>query len=124
MPSRILVIQGHPDPDPGRFCRALAAADAEGAEQAGHDGKRLDVANLDFPLLRTKEDVESGAPPQAIRQRQEGRVGAEDLLVVCPLWLGSMPALLKGLFGEVFRPGFGTAGDAARRTWQTLLKGR
>lgn len=124
MPSRILVIQGHPDPDPGRFCRALAAAYAEGAEQAGHEVKRLDVANLDFPLLRTKEDFESCAPPQAIRQAQEAIAWAEHLLIVYPLWLGSMPALLKAFFEQVFRPGFATAGDAASGTWQKLLKGR
>lgn len=44
---RILLIQGHPDPSPRRFCRALAEAYEEGARDAGHDVRLLDVAALE-----------------------------------------------------------------------------
>ena len=37
MPRRILIIVGHPDPEPTRLCRALAAGYAEGARSA--DGR-------------------------------------------------------------------------------------
>jgi putative NADPH-quinone reductase len=124
MPRRVVIIQGHPDPDPSRFCRALAAAYAEGAEQAGHEIRSLDVAELDFPILRTAADFQSGTAPAAIRQAQEAISWAEHLLIVYPLWLGSMPALLKGFLEQVFRPGFATAGDATRGTWQKLLIGK
>lgn len=124
MPTRIVIIQGHPDPDPSRFCRALAAAYAEGAEQAGHEIRRIEVAELDFPILRTAADFLSGTPPAAIRQCQEAIGWAEHLLIIYPLWLGSMPALLKAFLEQVFRPGFATAGDAARGTWQKLLIGK
>jgi putative NADPH-quinone reductase len=124
MPRRIVVIQGHPDPDPGRFCRALAAAYAEAAEQAGHEIRRIEVAELDFPILRTAEDFQSGTAPDVIRQCQEAIGWAEHLLIVYPLWLGSMPALLKAFLEQVFRPGFATAGDATRGTWQKLLIGK
>lgn len=124
MPRRVVIIQGHPDPDPSRFCRALAAAYAEGAEQAGHEIRSLDVAELDFPILRTAADFQSGTAPAAIRQAQEAISWAEHLLIVHPLWLGSMPALLKGFLEQVFRPGFATAGDATRGTWQKLLIGK
>jgi putative NADPH-quinone reductase len=123
MARRIVVIQGHPDPE-RRFCRALADAYAQGAAETGHQVRRLDVARLEFPILRTKGDFESGAPPEAVRQCQEAIGWAEHLLIVYPLWLGSMPALLKAFLEQVFRPGFATAGEASRGTWKKLLTGK
>ena len=124
MPRRVVVIQGHPDPDPNRFCRALADAYAAGAMAAGHPVRRIEVAQLDFPILHTKEDFQSGEAPEAIRQAQETIGWAEHLLIVYPLWLGSMPALLKAFLGQVFRPGFATTGDATRGAWRKLLVGK
>ena len=124
MPKRIAVIQGHPDPDRSRFCRALADAYAQGAAQAGHQVRRIEVADLDFPILRTKDDFESGRAPEALRQSQEAIGWADHLLIVYPLWLGSMPALVKAFLEQVFRPGFATAGAASRGTWKKLLTGK
>ena len=124
MPTRIVVIQGHPDPDGTRFCRALADAYAQGAEQAGHEVRRIEVAGLAFPILRTKKEFESGTAPETIRQCQEAISWAEHLLIVYPLWLGSMPALLKAFLEQVFRPGFATAGATSSGTWKKLLTGR
>ena len=56
MPRRILIIVGHPDGSPKRLCRALADAYAEGARSAGHEVRLLDIATLDFPILRTMEE--------------------------------------------------------------------
>ena len=106
MTRRIAIVQGHPDPAADRLCRALAEAYAEGAIGAGHAVERIEVAALDFPLLRTKQDFDSGALPPALHAAQEAIGRADPLLVVYPLWLGSMPALLKGFFEQVFRPGF------------------
>jgi len=106
MIRRIAIVQGHPDPTADRLCRALADAYAEGAIGAGHVVERIEIAALDFPLLRTKHDFDSGALPPALQAAQEAIGRADHLLVVYPLWLGSMPALLKGFFEQVFRPGF------------------
>ena len=46
------LIQGHPDPRGGHFCHALAGAYADAARQAGHEVRVIDVARLDFALLR------------------------------------------------------------------------
>src|SRR5918995_2622225 len=124
MPKRIAIIQGHPDPDRSRFCRALADAYAEGAADAGHQVRRIEVAELDFPLLRTKEDFQSGAAPAAIRQAQEAIGWAEHLLIVYPLWLGSMPALLKAFLEQVFRPGFAMGKADEEKGWSKRLAGK
>ncbi len=102
----ITIIQGHPDPAAGHFGPALANAYAEGAEQAGHVVRRVEVAQLDFPLLRTQQEFEHGRMPEALEAARDAVAWAEHLVIVYPLWLGTMPALLKGFFEQVFRPGF------------------
>lgn len=106
MTKRIAVIQGHPDPGGNRFCHALADNYAEGAREAGHEIKRIEVSQLDFPLLQSQEEFESGSPPEDVRIAQGAIAWAEHLIIIYPLWLGTMPALLKGLLEQVFRPEF------------------
>ncbi len=64
------------------------------------------MATLHLPLLATKADFETGSAPDAARATQETLAWAEHWVILYPLWLGSMPALLKGFFEQVGRPGF------------------
>ncbi|HYH18836.1 MAG TPA: NAD(P)H-dependent oxidoreductase [Azospirillum sp.] len=105
MARRIVVIQGHPDPDPRRLCRALADAYAEGARAAGHSVTRVDIAALDVPLLRTQHAFEHEPAPESLRPAQKAIVEAEHVVLVFPLWLGTMPALVKAFLEQVMRPG-------------------
>lgn len=123
MPKRIVVIQGHPDPSEERFCRALAEAYAGAAEAAGHEVRVIDVARIEFPVLRSQQEFEEGVPVEPIRQAQESIAWANHLLVVYPLWMGAMPALLKAFFEQVLRPGFGANMEAADTGWTKRLKG-
>lgn len=110
MPNRrIVIIQGHPDPGVPHFGHALADAYAEGARGEGHDVRIIDVGALDFPFLRKKEDFEAGTPPVAIRDAQEIIRTSDHLVIFYPLWLGMMPALLKGFLEQTLRPGFAFA---------------
>ncbi len=106
MPRRITIIQGHPDARTRHFGHALADEYAKGGEDGGHEVRRLEVAGLEFPLLRTKEEFEQGPLPDSIQRAQEAITWADHLVILYPLWLGSMPALLKAFFEQVFRPGF------------------
>ncbi len=106
MPINITIIQGHPDPSPERYGRALAAAYREGAVEGGHEVRIVDVASLDFPLLSSKADFETGSPPAAIAAAQDAIRWADQLVFIYPLWAGSMPALLKGFIEQAFRPTF------------------
>jgi putative NADPH-quinone reductase len=106
MTRRIAIIQGHPDPAGKHYCHALAASYAKAAEQRGHSVRTLNVAGMQFPLLRSAEEWEGGSPNAAIQDAQRTIAWAEHLLIVFPLWLGDMPALLKAFFEQVFRPGF------------------
>ncbi|HTL49101.1 MAG TPA: NAD(P)H-dependent oxidoreductase [Steroidobacteraceae bacterium] len=121
--KRILVVNGHPDPRPERFTYALASAYARGAREGGHDVRILNVGALDFPLLRTAMDFEQGQPPPKIAECQANLKQADHLVIFFPLWLGAMPALLKGYFEQVLRPRF--AFEYGRRKLpRKLLKGK
>lgn len=124
MGKRIAIIQGHPDADPARYGHALASAYARGAEEAGHEVKVVHVAALDFPLLRSAHDWQEGATPAPIRQAQAQIAWAEHLVILFPLWLGDMPALLKGFLEQVLRPGFAFTKALPGRPWKKLLKGK
>ncbi len=106
MTRRIAVIQGHPDPAGRHLLHAIADAYASAAAAAGHEVRRIDVATLEFPLLRTQSDFETGAMPPALATPREDMHWAEHWVFLFPLWHGTMPALLKGFLEHIFRPGF------------------
>ncbi|MFN4088340.1 MAG: NAD(P)H-dependent oxidoreductase [Alphaproteobacteria bacterium] len=119
---RILIVQGHPDPAGGHLCHALAEAYADGATAAGHRVRHIAVAACDFPLLRSQADFEHGAIPDGLVAAQEAVGWAEHVVLVFPLWLGGMPALLRGFLEQVLRPGF--AFDYGPGLPRRRLKGR
>ncbi|WP_144185225.1 NAD(P)H-dependent oxidoreductase [Elioraea rosea] len=105
MAKRIVIIQGHPDPAGGHLCHALAEAYAAGAREAGHGVDVVTVASLALPPLQTKAEFERPAPPE-VAAVQEMLAAADHLLLVFPLWLGGMPAVLKGALEQILRPSF------------------
>jgi putative NADPH-quinone reductase len=121
---RIAIVQGNPDPAGGHFGHALAAAYAAAAAAAGHEVKTIDVARLEFPLLRKAADWQESGPVESIRAAQEVIAWAQHLLIVFPLWMGDMPALLKGFFEQALRPGFAFGEAKPGRLPPKLLKGR
>lgn len=121
--TRILVIQGHPDPDPHHLCRALADSYAEGAAAAGHTVTRIDLATLDIPLLRTQAAFEHDPAPESLVPAQGAISAAQHIVLVFPLWLGTMPALVKAFLEQVMRPGMAFAYRDKGRI-EMLLTGR
>jgi putative NADPH-quinone reductase len=106
MKSRILILQGHPDAGQRHFGHLLAAAYAGAAVEAGHDVRTVEIAKLEFPLLRSQQEWEHGSLPAGLQQAQADIVWASHLVLFFPLWLGDMPALVKGFLEQVARPGF------------------
>ena len=121
---RIALIQGHPDAAGGHFVHALASAYEGAARDAGHELRRIDVARLEFPLLHNAKEWEWQPVPDAIGAAQQAITWAEHLVIVFPLWLGDMPALLKGFFEQTLRPGFAIGKAGPGRMPKKLLAGR
>jgi len=99
-----LVLSAHPLTD--GFVRALAAAWAQGAEEAGAIVELIDVHDLEFePRLRTayRSDQELEPDLAALRDRI---ARAAHVTVAAPTWWSSVPAALKGAFDRVLLPGW------------------
>jgi putative NADPH-quinone reductase len=124
MSKRVVIIQGHPDAQSRHFGHALADEYAKGCEDGGHEVRRIEVAKLDFPLLRTKEEFEKGTPPPSIVDAQDAIRWADHLVIIYPLWLGSMPALLKAVLEQVLRPGFAFEYQKSGGMAKKLLTGK
>lgn len=124
MSKRILILQGHPDALAPHFCHALAQAYREGAEEAGHSVRVVDVAALDFPLLRTQAEWEHGELPASLLPAQQDIAWCEHMVFFFPLWLGDMPALLKGFLEQVARPGFAFKKEGGNPFGKKGLTGR
>jgi putative NADPH-quinone reductase len=124
MANKILLIQGHPDPAGGHLCHALAQAYGDAARDAGREVRTLDVAQLDFPLLRSQHAWNDEPVPPALAPAQDDIRWAEHLVFFFPLWLGGMPALLKGFLEQVARPGFALKRDAKNPLKAKMLQGR
>jgi len=90
MTKGIVIIQGHPDPN-RHLLHALADGYTEGASAAGHEVRRIEVAKLEFPLLRALVDFETGTIPPALVQAREDMRWAEHWVFLFPLWHGTMP---------------------------------
>jgi putative NADPH-quinone reductase len=104
--TRIAIIDGHPDATNPHFVHALADAYAEGAEEGGHQVRRITAGSLDFPLLRSQAEWKGSPVPADIAAAQEAITWAEHLVILYPMWLGDVPALLKAFLEQVARPEF------------------
>ena len=122
--KKILLIEGHPDASVRHLCHALADAYAEGAQETGHEVRRAVLANLDFPLLKSQAEWEHGSLPPQLAKAQANIAWAEHLVLIFPLWLGDMPALVKGFLEQVARPGFAFSAAGDNPFGHKALKGR
>ena len=97
MPSA-LIIDGHPD------ARSLSAELARRYAAAHGDARILALRDLDFdPSLRLGYRERMELEPDLIDAKQALREAAT-VVVVTPLWWGSVPAVLKGFFDRALLP--------------------
>ncbi len=122
MKSRVLVIDGHPDPDRTRFCHALANAYVEGARATGKQTRLITLAEAKFPLLRTAAEFASDPDAAVILSAREDILWADHIVLIFPLWLGSAPALVRAFFEQVARASFVAETDG--RGIKSKLKGK
>ncbi|KPQ09539.1 MAG: putative NADPH-quinone reductase (modulator of drug activity B) [Saliniramus fredricksonii] len=123
MTKRIAIMQGHPDPQGGHFCHALAESYRAGASAAGHVANIIDTAAMDLPHIRNQAQWKAPPTDEAVL-RMQAIVGAADhLVIIYPLWLGDMPAILKSALEHLSCGGFVMAIDADGH-WQQKLKGK
>ena len=93
MSKKILLIQGHPDASQKHLGHALADSYALGAEGGGHQVRRITLAELEIPPLRSQHDWEEGELPASLKPAQDDIGWAEHIIfsslcgwVTCPPW--------------------------------------
>lgn len=100
--ARIVVIVGHALV--GTYCGALAEAYARGAEAAGHDVSLFNTASMTFdPILRGGYRTLQPLEPDLASARAAIQK-ADHIVLVFPLWLGTLPAIFKGFLERVAQP--------------------
>lgn len=120
--KRIAIIDGHPSGEPDHYIHALADAYQKGAEEL-HEVRRINIAELDFAILREPRVWHELEPEEDIAEAQKDIAWADHLVILYPLWMGDVPALLKAFLEQVFRPGFAIE-ITARANWRKLLTGK
>jgi putative NADPH-quinone reductase len=85
MSRKILLLQGHPDASATHFGHALADAYARGAQASGHEVRAIRLAELDFPLLRSKAAWDTEPVPPVLQPAQDAILWAEHIVLFFPL---------------------------------------
>jgi len=123
MSKKIAILRGHPDPAQNHFCDAIIEHYKHGAEEAGHVVQVVDVASLDFSILRTSEEWTSGTVAPGLEEAQDTFFWADHIVLVYPLWLGTMPALFKAFLEQVLRAKLNSDGEGNPVAWRKLMQG-
>lgn len=119
---RILMINGHPNPD--SFNAALAQAYAKGAIASGAVVEVLHLYELQFDLnLKYGYRQRTEWEPDLTRAWEQVQQ-ADHLVWVHPVWWGGLPALLKGFIDRIFLPGKAFKYRENSVWWDKLLKGK
>ncbi len=122
--NKILIINGHPAKN--SFCDAISKTYAETAAGKGKEVAVLNLYDLDFNLNFTgsyNREMHTGDEKDLLQAREK-IIWAQHLVIVHPVWWGSVPALLKGFLDRVLIPGFAFKYKKNSPFWDKLLSGR
>lgn len=120
--KKICIIVGHAQR--GTFCEALGEAYMHGAGTAGHQARLFVLSRMTFdPVLHEGFSKVQALEPD-LEEAQQAIGWADHLVIVFPLWLGTLPAILKGFLERVLLPGFAFESDAGFAGYRPLLKGK
>jgi len=114
MSKSICIVDGHPDPAGGHFVNALADAYATGAQAGGHKISRIEIGKLALTFLSNAEAFACDPGPDIVAERQK-MAEADHVVMIYPLWMGTMPAALKAFIELAACGGFflDTGGDSS-----------
>jgi putative NADPH-quinone reductase len=120
--QKILIINGHPNPD--SFNYGIAAAYKQGALTAGAEVKEIVVADLNFsPNLKFGYQKRTDLEPDLLDALEKIK-WCEHMVWIHPVWWGGLPAMLKGFIDRVFLPGFVFQYRENSVWWDKLLTGK
>jgi len=120
MSKRVLVLAANPKKD--SFTSHLAEAYASSAEKK-HQVQLLEISDMEFNLDLSGGYAEDQLMEGSLKSFQESLEWCEHLVIVTPIWWGSLPAKLKGLIDRTFLPGFAFQYEKGKSIPKKLLNG-
>ena len=122
--KKILIINGHPNAK--SYCAALCDAYLRGAIKSGHEVVLLNLHELKFDLNfnGSYAELKTQTVEKDLIFAQEKITRADHLVIVHPVWWGSVPALLKGFFDKTLLPGFAFKYRKGSAFWDKLLSNK
>jgi len=118
--ARVVIVVGHARS--GTFCDALGESYRHGAAAGGHDVQLFATSKMKFdPILH--EGFERVQPLEPdLQAAADAMLAADHLVIIFPLWLGTLPAILKGFLERVLQPQL--VEPAKSNKFVQLLKGK
>ncbi|RWU06196.1 NAD(P)H-dependent oxidoreductase [Pedobacter chitinilyticus] len=122
MSKKIVIINGHPNPNAFNF--GIAAAYQEGAKLSGAEVREITIANLKFdPNLKFGYQKRMELEPDLLHAWEDIK-WADHLVWVHPVWWGGLPAITKGFIDRLFLPGMAFSYRENSVFWNKLLNGK
>jgi NAD(P)H dehydrogenase (quinone) len=122
--KNILVLLGHPSNE--SFTAHLADKYCEGASNAGHEVRRINIGELNFePFLENGYEAEQILEPD-LAGAQEQISWSDQLVFFYPTWWATPPALLKAFIERTLLPGYAFKYKKSKRVvaWDKFLQGK
>jgi NAD(P)H dehydrogenase (quinone) len=122
--KKVLIINGHPNSE--SYCTSLTKAYTNGSVAAGNEVVVLNLFDLKFNInFEGTYSKESNNNLEAdLVFAQEKIKWAQHIVVIHPVWWGSVPAILKGFFDRTLLPGFAFKYKKDSAFWDMLLIGK
>lgn len=118
--SKIVVIVGHART--ATYCEALGERYAKGAEEGGHQVRLFLTSKMKFDPILHEGFTQVQPLEQDLKEAHDAILAADHLVLIFPLWLGTLPAILKGFLERVMQPDLVESSKQHRFT--KLLKGK
>ncbi len=100
--SRIAIIVGHARKD--TFCEVLGEAYRRGADAGGHQARLFVTSKMTFdPILHEGFTKIQPLEPD-LEAAHDAMMAADHIVLIFPLWLGTLPAIFKGFLERVLQP--------------------
>ncbi|WP_417786528.1 NAD(P)H-dependent oxidoreductase, partial [Tenacibaculum sp.] len=120
--KKTLIINGHPDKE--SFNYALSEAYKTGAKKSTAEIQEINIRELNFnPNLQFGYRKRTELEPDLL-EAQEKLKWADHLVLVYPIWWGSVPAIMKGFLDRVLLPGFAFNKREKSLWWDKCFTGK
>lgn len=120
--KKILIINGHPNPESFNF--GLAESYKNGAIASGAQVETIVIADLNFnPNLKFGYQKRTELEPDLLDSWEKIKK-ADHLVWIHPVWWGGLPAITKGFIDRLFLPGMAFQYRENSVWWDKLLKGK